>query len=385
MATTGTDMRGSGGGPRLVPRGCSARPDGGGRGTPDGARQPAACLLPRCGEDVVDIFRYRELLSQLVRKELKVKYKDSVLGFFWTLVRPMIQLVIYYVAFTCSWATRSRRTRSSSSPAWSSGACSPTSSAAAPGQHRRQRRPAEEDLLPAGDLPAVGGRRRARQLPVRCSCWSPRSGSARSPDSASCPPGTSPCVPLALLVCLVWATALGLFLAAATVYFRDLQHLIEIVLLALFWLVADRLRRRAAAQSFAESGHTALLRSTWPTRCSTWSSRSSAAFYTMGPEYTFTGQPLAALGVLPRHRARRALARAALLRPRAGRLRPGAVIHAANVIRVDRMSARGSASTANKSLKERLVNAAAQRSTTRRVLGPARRRPRDRRRHDRWA
>ena len=52
------------------------------------------------GEDVRDIWSYRGLLVQLVRKELKVKYKDSVLGFFWTLVRPMIQLVIYYVAFT---------------------------------------------------------------------------------------------------------------------------------------------------------------------------------------------------------------------------------------------------------------------------------------------
>lgn len=36
----------------------------------------------------------------LVRKELKVKYKDSVLGFVWSLARPMFLLAIYYVVFS---------------------------------------------------------------------------------------------------------------------------------------------------------------------------------------------------------------------------------------------------------------------------------------------
>ena len=46
-----------------------------------------------------DIIAHRELLSNLVRKELKIKYKDSLLGFFWSLARPMFLLVIYYVVF----------------------------------------------------------------------------------------------------------------------------------------------------------------------------------------------------------------------------------------------------------------------------------------------
>ena len=45
-----------------------------------------------------EIWAYRELLGQLVRKELKIKYKDSVLGFFWTLLRPLLYLVVYSVA-----------------------------------------------------------------------------------------------------------------------------------------------------------------------------------------------------------------------------------------------------------------------------------------------
>ena len=45
-----------------------------------------------------DIWRRRELLSMLVRRELKARYKDSVLGFIWTLIRPLTMLLIYYVA-----------------------------------------------------------------------------------------------------------------------------------------------------------------------------------------------------------------------------------------------------------------------------------------------
>ncbi len=50
------------------------------------------------GGTVGDIWRYRELLTNLVRKELKVKYKGSFLGFAWSLVRPLLMLAIYYIA-----------------------------------------------------------------------------------------------------------------------------------------------------------------------------------------------------------------------------------------------------------------------------------------------
>lgn len=47
-----------------------------------------------------DIWRYRELLWSLTRKELKVKYKDSALGFFWSLLNPALRLVVFYFVFT---------------------------------------------------------------------------------------------------------------------------------------------------------------------------------------------------------------------------------------------------------------------------------------------
>jgi ABC-2 type transport system permease protein len=40
---------------------------------------------------------HREMLDLLVRRDLKAKYKDSALGLFWSLARPLMQLAIYFV------------------------------------------------------------------------------------------------------------------------------------------------------------------------------------------------------------------------------------------------------------------------------------------------
>ncbi len=45
------------------------------------------------------IWRYRELLIGMTRKELKVQYKDSALGFLWSLLNPAVTLLVYYVVF----------------------------------------------------------------------------------------------------------------------------------------------------------------------------------------------------------------------------------------------------------------------------------------------
>jgi ABC-2 type transport system permease protein len=49
-------------------------------------------------ESLRDIVHQRELLDLLVRRELKARYKDSVLGFFWSLAKPLAMLLVYYVA-----------------------------------------------------------------------------------------------------------------------------------------------------------------------------------------------------------------------------------------------------------------------------------------------
>jgi ABC-2 type transport system permease protein len=53
-------------------------------------------LWMRLGE----LWRARELFFFLVRKEIKVKYKNSVLGFLWSMLNPALTLAVFYVLFT---------------------------------------------------------------------------------------------------------------------------------------------------------------------------------------------------------------------------------------------------------------------------------------------
>jgi len=43
-------------------------------------------------KDFAEVVRYRELLLNLVIRDLKVRYKNSVLGFFWSLANPLVQV-----------------------------------------------------------------------------------------------------------------------------------------------------------------------------------------------------------------------------------------------------------------------------------------------------
>jgi ABC-type polysaccharide/polyol phosphate export permease len=44
--------------------------------------------------------RYRGLIQSLVARELKARYRGSVLGFFWSFVNPLLLLLIYSFVFT---------------------------------------------------------------------------------------------------------------------------------------------------------------------------------------------------------------------------------------------------------------------------------------------
>ncbi|MDD5623083.1 MAG: ABC transporter permease [Actinomycetota bacterium] len=46
------------------------------------------------------LFSYRELLFSLTKKELKVKYRGSVLGFFWSLLNPILTMLVYSFVFS---------------------------------------------------------------------------------------------------------------------------------------------------------------------------------------------------------------------------------------------------------------------------------------------
>ncbi|MGV9195216.1 ABC transporter permease [Microbacterium sp. MC2] len=52
---------------------------------------------PGRGRGLADVFRYRYLLRLLIGRSTSVRYRNSVLGWFWSYVRPTIQFLVYYL------------------------------------------------------------------------------------------------------------------------------------------------------------------------------------------------------------------------------------------------------------------------------------------------
>ena len=48
---------------------------------------------------VKEIFSYREMIKSFVRRDLRGRYQGSFLGFLWTFLNPLLQLVVYSIVF----------------------------------------------------------------------------------------------------------------------------------------------------------------------------------------------------------------------------------------------------------------------------------------------
>jgi lipopolysaccharide transport system permease protein len=59
-------------------------------------RQTRLPMITRIGE----LYRYRELIKNLVIRDLKVRYKNSVLGVLWSLLNPLAMTLVFTVVFT---------------------------------------------------------------------------------------------------------------------------------------------------------------------------------------------------------------------------------------------------------------------------------------------
>ena len=47
-----------------------------------------------------ELWDYRAMIVSLVKRDLKGRYKGSVLGFFWMFLNPLLQLAVYTAVFS---------------------------------------------------------------------------------------------------------------------------------------------------------------------------------------------------------------------------------------------------------------------------------------------
>ena len=191
-------------------------------------------LFKGAGTSLIELWSRRELLSQLVGRETKARYKDSSLGLAWALFRPLMQLLVYYFAIgevlgaargvpsfavflfigLTLWALWAEILSGST-----------TSILGNAGLVKKIYLPRE--IFP---LSAVGSSlvNFGLQSIILIAAILVISEFRASLDLLL--------IPLALVTLIVFATAMGLVLSALNVYFRDVQHFVEVYLIVFFWI-----------------------------------------------------------------------------------------------------------------------------------------------------
>jgi ABC-type polysaccharide/polyol phosphate export permease len=200
------------------------------------ARETAGALEDRTGPATVSagllgVLRYRELLRNLVLRDLKLKYRGSIFGFLWSLANPLMMLGVYTLAFTYILQVRTEGfvfvlllgllnwNFFASSAMMSTGAVVDAAGLVKSVAFPRAILPVATVLFSLAQfLLAIG-----LFLPIAL----PAAGIAPSSAMLLFP---------VLLVCqIIFTTGVAFALATATSFFRDVRHLLEIALGALFW------------------------------------------------------------------------------------------------------------------------------------------------------
>ena len=168
----------------------------------------------------------------LVRTELKVKYKDSVLGYLWSMLNPALVLAIYYVVFKII-----ARNHQPNFAIWlfagllvwnlfnNAAMSSTTVVVGKAGIVKKVAFPRELLALSVVGVALV-------LFAIQVVVLDPRHGHLRASHPAF---QFLALLPLALVALLVFTSAMSIFLSAVNVYLRDTQHLTEVLLMAWFW------------------------------------------------------------------------------------------------------------------------------------------------------
>jgi ABC-2 type transport system permease protein len=205
-------------------------------------RQPVSAHLR-------DIWRFRELLRNLVRKELKVKYKNSALGFVWSMLNPLFLLAVYGIAFSILgtafeyftiWLLIGILVWNLFNVSIIAGTASITGNAYLVNKVRFPR-----EVLPMASVGAALVHFFLQSTVLVAILLLLR----YNVDWAYVW-----LIPIALVTLLVFAGALAILFSAMNVYLRDTGHLLELAMMAWFWLSPILYGYMLVANKLAEHG-----------------------------------------------------------------------------------------------------------------------------------
>ena len=231
-----------------------------------------AASAPPLGLGLRRLLSYRELLRNLVIKDLKLKYRGSALGFVWSLANPLAMLVVYSIAFTYILGVRRPAfvlflfvgllawTFFASTISMATGTIAEAGGLLKSVRFPRTVMPMATVLFNLSQYLMTF----AVLLPVMLLVF-------RVPPAAP-----MLAYPLVLFLLVLFTTGVALIVATANVYYRDVKHLVEVALQMMFWLtpvvydlndVPERFRRAillSPMSPFISALHDIFYRQAWP-------------------------------------------------------------------------------------------------------------------------
>ena len=179
-----------------------------------------------------DLLRYRTLVNGLVARDLKLKYRGSVLGFFWSLLNPLVMVAVYTVVFTfivpqntpgfvlqllvglLAWGLFANSATMSTGTVVDSGGL------------------IKSIYFPRGILPLATVMFNLALYLLTLAVFLP----VLFLSYGIVPTSAMLAFPIFLALQVIFTTGIAFALAAATAIFRDIKHLTEIAIAVLFWL-----------------------------------------------------------------------------------------------------------------------------------------------------
>lgn len=236
-------------------------------------------------QTLAGLLQYRELLKNLVLKDLKLKYRGSVFGFIWSLLNPLMMIGVYTVAFKYILRTPIEGfvfylmlgilawTFFSNSLMMSTGAILDNAGLV------------KSVFFPRAILPVASVLFNFAQYLLTVLVFLPLMMLVyRTPVTTAVL-----AYPVFLFLQLLFTIGLALLIATWTAFFRDVKHFLEIVLAALLWLtpivyapsqVPERIRpllQLTPMTPFVTAYHDIFFYSRWPA-ASVWALAAAYAF-----------------------------------------------------------------------------------------------------------
>ncbi len=200
-------------------------------------RHPADPLEPMVNPGRVgglrDVFRRRYLLKLLVRKELRVRYQGSIIGFAWSYVKPAVRFLMYYyiIGLILSRNTENRPLHIFSGmimAAFFTNALSAGTKSVVKNKSLVRKINLPREMFPVASILVSVYHLIPMYVIIFIGClltgW--------HPDAGALAAGV-----LALAIVLAWGLGVALLLSSLNVFFRDMQNIIDVVQTVITWTV----------------------------------------------------------------------------------------------------------------------------------------------------